>query len=321
MSDLKVIYFAGGNFWETQAYFSEIRGVMQVKAGYLNSKVPYPTYEQVCFGATGASFGVEIIYDQEQISLFSLATQFFKIIDPTSYLKQGRYEGEQYRTGIYYVNQADMIALLDVLSQEQQKYASTIVTAVAPLVAFYAAEETQQHYLKSHPQVECQLDYTSLNDLNLEVQKFISPKRFKMPSRKELREMLSPTEYAVTQLSQSDLKHESRYSETLQKGLYVDVITAAPLFSSSDKFIHPCGYPCFCKPLNDCVLSRRTDYSLNRYRIEVRSKTSNAHLGHVYTDGPEPYGLRYTINGSALRFINYERLDYLGYGEFMRLIH
>ncbi len=322
MSDLKAIYLAGGNFWGLQAYFSQIKGTKQVTAGYINSKVPYPTYEQVSFGATGACFAVEIIYDQEVISLFALLLQFFKLIDPTVRAKQGLNEGTQYRTGIYYAAASDMICILEVLSSEQQKYEATIVTEVEPLLSFYPAEQEQQHYLDSHPQAECQLDFTSLNDLNLEVQIFIDPMLYRMPSRKELREMLSPTEYAVTQRGNTDLRHEGRYTETQQRGLYVDVITGAPLFTSTDKFIHTCGYPCFTKPINDCVLSRHPDYSLHRYRVEVRSKTSNAHLGHVYTDGPEQSGgLRYTINGSALRFINYERLDHLGYGQFMRFIH
>ena len=322
MSDLKVIYLAGGNFWGIQSYFAQIKGIVQVQAGYINSVVPYPTYEQVSFGATGAAFGVEIVYDQEAIPLFALLKQFFKIIDPTVRHRQEQYEGPQYRSGIYYADASDMIAILDVISQEQQKYEATIVTEVQPLDSFYAAEAAQQNYLLTHPQVECHVDFTSLNDLNYEVQKFIDPKLYRMPSRKELREMLSPTEYQVTQCGATDLKNEGRYVSTMQKGLYVDVITASPLFTSSDKFLHDCGYPCFIKPINECVLSRRTDYSLNRYRVEVRSKTSNAHLGHVYTDGPQQGGgLRYAINGSALRFINYERLDYLGYGEFMRLIH
>lgn len=317
----KVIYLVGGCFWGVSEYFSRIDGVLSAVTGYANSDVKAPAYEDVKSGITGAAETVEVTYDSDKVALKTLLRQFFKIIDPVSLNKQGEDSGTQYRTGIYYFYDDDIATIDEVFADEQRKYEKKIVTQKGRLRNFYNAEDYHQDYLKKNPQGYCHIDFSSLNDLKEDKKQFVDPDKYQAPDRETLKTKLSAQAYEVTQHAATEPKFKGEHNDNFKKGIYVDPITGAPLFVSTDKYESGCGWPAFSKPIDDTVLSRHLDTSLNRQRIEVRRKTSNAHLGHVFTDGPkETGGLRYCINSAALRFIPFEELDEKGYGEFKKYV-
>lgn len=316
----KTIYLAGGCFWGVSEYYSRIKGVVSTVTGYAQSNLDNPSYEQVKTGTTDAAETVEVVFDDNVVSLKTLLRQFFKIIDPVSLNRQGLDKGTQYRTGIFYLDEQDRNTIDEIISEEQLKYEDKIVTQNLKLKNFYKAEEYHQDYLKKNPGGYCHTDFSSLKDLDDEAREFIDPAKYRLKSRAELLEQLSTESYEITQHAATEAPFSGEYNNNFAKGLYVDIITGSPLFTSEDKFHSDCGWPAFAKPVNETVLSRHEDHSLNRERIEVKSKTSHGHLGHVFNDGPKELGgLRYCINSKALRFIPYADLDDEGYGEFKKL--
>lgn len=306
---IMTIYFAGGCFWGVEKYFSQIHGVMETKVGYANGKIVNPTYEQVTTGKTAFTETVEVKYDPAKISLNALLECYFSIIDPTSLNKQGNDAGTQYRTGIYYTNQNDEKVIDDFIVQEQKKYKKPIVVEVEKLKNFYPAEEYHQKYLEKNPHGYCHI-------------KISDTKKYFKPEKDEIKKKLNDTQYKVTQEGATEPPHSSKYNNSFEKGIYVDIVSGEPLFSSKDKFKCGCGWPSFSIPIDKKFLVEKPDNSLGMQRVEVRSKIANSHLGHVFNDGPkEKGGLRYCINGSALKFIPKNELKKEGYGEFLYLFN
>ncbi len=317
----KTIYLAGGCFWGVSEYYSRIKGVVSSKSGYANSTAENPSYKEVKTGTTHAAETVEVIYDPAIVSLRVLLEQFFKIIDPVALNHQGEDFGTQYRTGIFYKDESDLNTIREVIEYEQRKYEEPFAVELLPLENFYEAEDYHQDYLKKNPEGYCHVDFMSLGDLKESSLKFLDKEKYKVPPRDELKAKLSEEAYAVTQRSATEKPFTGEYNNTFEKGLYVDVITGAPLFTSSDKYESGCGWPAFSAPVSSCAVAFHPDHSISEVRTEVRSKTSGAHLGHFFTDGPkERGGTRFCINSAALRFIPYDRLDEEGYSEFKELI-
>ncbi len=319
-SKLQDIYFAGGCFWGTEAYLARIPGVYDATVGYANGNTENPTYKEVCNGNTGHAETVHVQYDPETISLEALTTQFFKIINPTSLNRQGNDIGGQYRSGIYYVNVADKDIITKVVSEEQQKYDKPIVTEVLPLANYYLAEDYHQDYLEKNPNGYCHVSFDSLKDVpppevNVDATKYTKP------SDEELRKKLTEAEYNVTQNAATEPAFSGKYFDAKDAGLYVDVATGEPLFTSVDKYDSGCGWPSFTKPIDDEVIVEAKDTSFGMVRNEVRSRVGDSHLGHVFNDGPKDKGgLRYCINSASIRFIPYDEMEAEGYGEFMSVI-
>lgn len=155
---MKEIYLAGGCFWGVEEYFSRIEGVVDTDVGYANGRRENPTYEQVCTGTTGHAETTYLKYDEGVVTLEFLLEKFFKIIDPTLLNRQGGDIGNQYRTGIYYLDEEDIPVIKEKMDQVGEKYREPIVTELEPLRSYFSAEEYHQDYLKKNPGGYCHVD-------------------------------------------------------------------------------------------------------------------------------------------------------------------
>lgn len=314
MMNQKTIYFAGGCFWGVEAYFKRIHGVLDVQSGYANGKTANPTYEDVCQRDTGHAETVQIQYDAEQISLATLLQHFLRIINPTTLNRQGNDVGKQYRSGVYYTDATDAPIIAAALSQAQREYRQNIVVEQQKLDNFYLAEEYHQDYLDKNPQGYCHINLDLANQP-------LRSAPIHLPSMEELSHLLTPAQYHITQESGTEPAFSHEYDHLFERGLYVDVVSGEPLFSSVDKFNSGCGWASFAKPIDAHAVTHWQDLSHNMQRVEVRSLHADSHLGHVFPDGlPEMGGLRYCINGNSLRFIPYHQLVEEGYGDWLDLV-
>ena len=310
---LRSIYLAGGCFWGVEEYMSRIPGVLDARSGYANGNTENPTYEEVCRKNTGHAETVEVTYDSSVLPLDVLLETFFTIIDPTRADGQGNDIGSQYRTGIYYTEETDLPVIKAVVAKEQEKYKSIIATEVLPLDGFYLAEEYHQDYLQKNPNGYCHIDLTAARDTALA--NVINAKSYPVPSMEELKARLTDIQFRVTQENDTERAFSNEYFDNHEKGVYVDIVTGEPLFSSNDKYDSGCGWPSFIKPIIPEVVTEHKDASYNMVRVEVRSRSGNIHLGHVFEDGPKDKGgLRYCINSASIRFIPYAEMENEGYG-------
>lgn len=318
--NIKTIYLAGGCFWGTEHFMKQIRGVIETQTGYANSRIPSPTYQQVCTGETGAAETVEVKYDSTQADLALLLELFFKTIDPTSINQQGNDRGSQYRTGIYYTQETDRKIAEKKLKELSQQYQEKIVVELEPLANFYEAENYHQDYLTHNPGGYCHI-HPELFLMAKEANPLPPKKEFRKLEKGELKQILTPMQYAVTQENHTEPPFDNEYWCEDRPGIYVDITTGQPLFLSTDKFASGCGWPSFSRPIHQDLIEEKTDLTHNMNRIEVRSSLGDAHLGHVFNDGPkESGGLRYCINSASLRFIPLHQMKAEGYGEYIPLL-
>jgi len=315
---LKEIWLAGGCFWGVEAYLARVYGVAEVISGYANGKTENPTYEDVCYRNTGHAEAVHVYYDPDRVDLKGLLTSFFKIIDPTVLNRQGNDTGSQYRTGIYYQDTEDLTIINDVIKEQQKNYQKPIITEGQPLKNFSPAEEYHQEYLEKNPGGYCHIDFSSLEDQKA-IQ--VDPTLYPKPDDETLRKTLTQEQYAVTQLNDTEHAFSNMYWDNHEQGLYVDVVTGEPLFSSRDKFDSGCGWPSFTKPLVPEVIINQKDATFGMVRTEVRSRVGNSHLGHVFDDGPaDKAGKRYCINSASIRFLPLGQMKEQNYGQFISLV-
>ena len=290
------IYLAGGCFWGLEEYFSRIEGVEKTTVGYANGQVESTNYQLI--HQTDHAETVHLIYDEKRVSLREILLYYFRVIDPLSVNKQGNDVGRQYRTGVYYTNQADKAVIEQVFSEQEKQLGQKIAVELEPLRHYVLAEDYHQDYLKKNPGGYCHIN------VNQAASPVIDASAYHKPNREELKESLSPEAYAVTQENGTERAFTSPLWNQFEPGIYVDVATGEPLFSSKDKFDSACGWPSFSRPISPEVANYKEDHSHNMDRIEVRSRVGNSHLGHVFPDGPRDRGgLRYCINGVATRFV------------------
>ncbi|MDU4379344.1 MULTISPECIES: peptide-methionine (R)-S-oxide reductase MsrB [Anaerococcus] len=313
--DLKKIYLAGGCFWGVEEYMQRIYGVYDAVSGYANGKVNNPTYKTVSSGKSGYAETVEVTYDSKKIKLEDLLNHYFKIIDPTSLNKQGNDRGSQYRTGIYYVDDSDKEVIDKVMNFQAKKYSEKIVVENMKLKNFIVAEDYHQDYLRKNPNGYCHIDLSKAGEV------VIDPAKYPKPSDDDLKRKLTDIQYRVTQKNETESSFSNEYWDNKEKGIYVDVATGEPLFSSSDKFDSGCGWPSFSKPIAKDVVTYREDKSYNMNRTEVRSRSGDSHLGHVFNDGPKELGgLRFCINSASIKFIPLKDMEDRGYGYLKHLV-
>lgn len=315
---LSNIYLAGGCFWGTEHFLKQVRGVKNTQTGYANGNIENPTYKEVCTDKTGFAETVKVGYDPEQVELSLLLDLYFKTIDPTSVNRQGGDRGSQYRTGIYYTDPKDLPVIEAAVKAVAKEYDKPIVVEVKPLKNFYPAEDYHQDYLDKNPGGYCHID-PKLFEL---ARKANAKTVYQKPDDATLRKTLNAEQYAVTQKNATERPFQNEYWNEFREGIYVDITTGEPLFVSTDKFESGCGWPSFSKPIDAGLIKENTDTSHGMTRTEVRSKTGDAHLGHVFTDGPkEKGGLRYCINSASLRFIPKNKMVEEGYGKYIQLLN
>ncbi len=305
-ADLHEIYLAGGCFWGVEEYFSRVPGVTDAVSGYANGRGETTKYELI--NQTGHAETVHVTYDANQISLKEILLHYFRIINPTSKNKQGNDVGTQYRTGVYYTDDKDLEVINQVFDEVAKKYDQPLVVEKEALQNFVVAEDYHQDYLKKNPNGYCHIN------VNQAAYPVIDASKYPKPSDEELKKTLSPEEYAVTQKNQTERAFSNLYWDKFESGIYVDVATGEPLFSSKDKFESGCGWPSFTQPISPDVATYKEDKSYNMTRMEVRSRVGDSHLGHVFTDGPQDKGgLRYCINSLSIRFIPKDQMEEKGY--------
>ncbi len=313
--NLSTIYLAGGCFWGVEEYMSRIAGVYDATSGYANGNTENPSYENVIYDNTGHAETVKVVYDSNQVTLKELLDKFFKVVDPTSINQQGNDMGSQYRSGVYYTNEEDVQTIENVIQELEKEYIEDIVVEVLPLDNFYDAEEYHQDYLQKNVNGYCHINLKlATEDDTIDATDYTSP------SDDELKEILSDLEYRVTQQEGTERAFTSELNDNKEVGIYVDIITGEPLFLSTDKYDSGTGWPSFTKPITEEVIVENAGDTLT-FGIEVKSRSGLSHLGHVFGDGPkEDGGLRYCINGSSLRFVDYNSMVEEGYGYLKHLL-
>jgi len=314
----KEIYLAGGCFWGTEKYLEDIHGIIETEVGYANGKTESPTYEEVCHNNTGHAETVKVIYDENQISLSFILELYYDVINPVSINKQGGDKGTQYRTGIYFIDFQDERVIESSITELQKKYREKIAIEVKPLLNYYKAEEYHQKYLDKNPNGYCHIGRDKFEKATRAID---YSKKFTKKSKDILESSLTKLQYDVTQNNATESPFQNEYFDLFKEGIYVDVTTGEPLFISSDKFESGCGWPSFSKPIQENVITKNTDKSYGMRRTEVRSKNGDAHLGHVFEDGPtNTGGLRFCINSASLKFIPKEKMKQEGYSDYLALL-
>lgn len=305
-----VIYLAGGCFWGTEKLMQSISGVMEATSGYANGQEGnVPNYNTI--SKTGFRETVRVEYEPATVSLDAILFAYFRSIDPTITNRQGNDIGSQYQAGIYWADDIAKETVLRIADIEKSRY-DDFAVEIEPLRSFYDAEEYHQNYLDKNPGGYCHI---SFEEFELVKNMIVDPANYRRPPIDEIKASLTTRQYKVTQEAATEPPFQNEYWHHYEKGIYVDIVTGEPLFSSADKFDSGTGWPSFTRPIDENTIVLLNDSLLGVTRTEVRSRTGNSHLGHVFYGKDEsPTGVRFCMNSAALRFVAYDDMVEENYG-------